>query len=180
MNNKEIKTLYIVLVHCACVFLSSCASPPKARITCITDSKVIPTSEEISFVFDVGKYLDPEFRVAFEKNIIIYHSPGIKKLELMPYPDFIQSAYNKPESGKSFSNHLFVFITKHGTSSYGYNITNIDYRLEVKYLDKEPLLVEEISLYCGDLFRCSSKKHASELVSSILNELKTRQILKGV
>ncbi len=172
----NMKKLFIVIMLCSLAFLSSCASP-KATVTSITDMKESISSEGIIVVSDVGKHLGPKFRMAFEGKLMELAGPHSKLLGIMPYMGFIRSPYNKPDVNDSFSNRLFVFVSTRGSSTYQYSVTSIDYLMEVKYLKKEPFLVQKIHLGTGTTYLSSDQQRGDELARAVFEELKNRKIL---
>ena len=171
---KYLKAIIIMFILCLVTMLSSCVVAPNAKVTRIfVDRETTSTPELITVISNLEKEYGQDFEMAFEGKF--REISGAKPVEFIPYIKYVNSSYNKISERDSFSNRLFVFITKRNVSKegFGYDLT-----LEVKYLNKAPFLVQTIFFdsgrpYSGDL----NKRRGNVLASIIVAELKTRNIL---
>jgi hypothetical protein len=176
-ENMRMKLFYIASAVSMCIFLCSCGSPPKAEVTSVIDSGTTASPQAMTVVSDLGKNFGQKFRAAFDDKFRELAGQSGRPVEFMRFIEFIRSPYNKPDANVLFPDHLFVFVSTRGTSSDGYNVTSVDYMLEVKFLSREPFLVQKIHLNTGRPYIDTDQQRGAELARAIAEELKKRKIL---
>jgi hypothetical protein len=167
-----------ITILCVCTLVSSCIVQPNAEITCLVDSRITVSSEAITVVTNLEKKYNKEFQTAFYSNFQELAGTS-KPIEFMQYIEFIRSDYNKPDVNDAFPNRLFVFITvgnfnaEGGLSKMGYNIL-----LEVKHLNQNPFLVQNVFFDAGRPYSMDlDKRGGEELARVIVEELKNRKLI---
>ncbi len=171
------KPFYIASALSMCAFLSSCGNPPKAEITCLVDSGTTSATQTMTVVSDFGKNFGQKFKTSFENRFRELAGQSGRPVEFMQYIEFIKSPYNRPDANVLFSDWLFVFVSTRGTNTDGYYLTSMNFLMEVKYLGKEPFLVQKILLSAGRPYIDTDETRGAELARVVAEELKKRKIM---
>jgi len=168
---KYVAALFLI----GCIFLSSCAAPAKVEVKNVLDLKKEIDANNIVIVTDAAKrFYGDKFPKAFTGRLLEQTQFSNKKICLLTYIEFVRSEYNRPKRKNDFSNYVFVFIRSYGSDNTGpYGITKyINYVMEVKFLDQEPFLLQQLALYPGS----GEKETGNELANTVFRELNQRNL----
>ena len=171
---KKYFAIFFLLI---CSLLNSCAEPPAAMIRNVLDIEKEVYPDKVVAVTDAGKRYGEDFRNTFIDKLVELTQHSHKTVAIMTYVEFVRSPYNNPELRSSCSDSLFVFIRVHSSKSGEWGVYNVKYLMEVKHLNQEPFLVQEISLGVGAWLVDSVQLRGNKLANTVFEELDKRNIL---
>ncbi len=160
-----------------CGMVSSCADPPVATVRNVLDLEQGIYPDKVVIVSDAGKIYGEIFGNAFVDKLVELTENCNKEVTIMKYIEYVRSPYNNPELRSSFADSVFVFIEVRGGSSGQWGVYKAKYLMKVKHLDQDPFLVQDISLFVGDLLVDSHAGRSEELANTVFEELSKRNIL---
>lgn len=160
-----------------CVVLCSCATPPKTLVRTIVDVPVEPSHTQVVVVSDTARQFGKTFSQSFNDTLGMLAQKSERDVSAMEYIEFVRSPYNRPESKSSYAQTVFVFLSEHSSKSSDYGVYCVNYLLEIKYLDQESFVRQEITVGVADPIFSSKSDAGAELAETVVCELEKRHLL---
>ena len=171
------KNSLIIVFLLTCCLLNSCTDPPAAITRNVFELERNSYPDKVVIIADAGKGYGENFRNIFVDKLADLTQHRHKQVAIMTYIEFVHSPYNDPEVKSSFPDYLFVFIHVNSSQSRQGSVYNVKYLIQVKHLDQNPILIQEISLGLGGLLVDSVQQRGEELANTVFEELSKRNIL---